>query len=100
MNTNYIEKCETFRKDATERLFDICSCKYKCLSSCNCSKDRKVPSLEHSFLIDQRSSRQMIIGRIDQKITKKTHMVYNTNQQYCSKWAIKPDENYPTGKDP
>lgn len=64
------EKLKKFKQDAT-RLFDICSC--KCLSSlaCNCTKERKIPSIEWTFIKDQRSERKMVIGKVDKEETAK-----------------------------
>lgn len=46
-------------------LFDISSCKCQNINMCECPKERKVPKKEQSFLIDQRTSRKMIIGGVD-----------------------------------
>lgn len=40
------------------------------MNECNCSREKKVPTLEHDFLIDQRTARKMCIGSIDRKTTK------------------------------
>lgn len=62
---------DKFTSDIENSLFDICSCKCRDLDKCLCPTPKKVPKLEHPFLIDQRSSRAMIIGGIDQKETNK-----------------------------
>lgn len=54
----------------SEFLFDICSCKCKIISQCNCPREVKVPREEHDFLMDQRGERKMIIGGIDRNRTK------------------------------
>lgn len=55
---------EEFRR-SSKVLFDISACKCKNLNECICSRDRKVPIKEHCFLIDQRTTRNMIIVNID-----------------------------------
>uniref|UniRef100_A0A6P7FUT2 Uncharacterized protein LOC114334377 n=1 Tax=Diabrotica virgifera virgifera TaxID=50390 RepID=A0A6P7FUT2_DIAVI len=57
-----------FRELAEKKLFDISLCKCKDFLSCSCTI--KVPVLEREFLTDQRTSRKMVIGRVDQKTTK------------------------------
>ena len=57
-----------FRESAEKKLFDISLCKCKDFLSCSC-KD-KVPVSEREFLTDQRTSRKMVIGPVDQKATK------------------------------
>lgn len=64
------EKLESFRQ-SSKILFDISACKCKVLSQCICAKDKKVPKQEQTFLIDQRTSRMMIISGIDVTATKK-----------------------------
>ena len=76
--TSYNERCKNF-VEAGKKLFDICSCKYFNLKFCNCSKDRKVPSLEHYFLIDQRGENKMIIGAND-KITTEKNTIKNAKK--------------------
>lgn len=68
--THLDEKLEKFKLDA-KRLFDICSC--KCLSSlaCNCTKERKIPAIEWTFITDQRGERKMAIGNVDKEETAK-----------------------------
>lgn len=52
-------------------MFDICTCKCENQSKCSCEKHRKVPQIEHTFLIDQRSHRKLRIGGIDAKESTK-----------------------------
>ena len=59
----YKLKLEEFKQEAS-KLFDICTCKCK-ETVCHCCKTRKVLPQEMEFLNDQRSSRKMIIGKID-----------------------------------
>ena len=60
---NYKLELEEFKQEES-KLFDICTCKCK-ETVCHCCKTRKVPKQEMKFLNDQRSSRKMIIGKID-----------------------------------
>lgn len=65
------EKVTRFR-EASEKLFDICSCKCSDPDNlCNCKKVNKVPKEELPFLQDQRKHRKMIIGGVDSKTTAK-----------------------------
>lgn len=62
-------KCDVFRRENANKLFDISSCKCNNFSNCICVE--KVPILERPFLVDQRGPRKMVIGRIDILTTKK-----------------------------
>lgn len=66
-NTKCLEKMEIFKVTAENKLF-IAACKCKDFSSCYCKN--KIPAAERDFLLDQRTSRKMVIGRIDFKTTK------------------------------
>ena len=41
----------------SKKLFDFAHCKCDSFDSCTCHKDKKVPIIERSFLLDQRSDR-------------------------------------------
>lgn len=61
-DSTYINKIQSFKNEASLRLFDIAACKCDLTSesvSCSCEKSRKVPAIEVSFLLDQRSARKM-----------------------------------------
>lgn len=73
-------------KDNANQLFDICTC--KCNNECSCKKSRKVPEKENVFLIDQRSSRCMVIGKIDNDETKQLRQCH-ARQEEC-KQQINP----------
>lgn len=58
------------------KLFDICSC--KCFDNgirdrkdCTCPLASKIPPIEWDFWIDQKTSRKMIIGKLDPMVTSK-----------------------------
>ena len=38
---------------------------------CSCTRDRKIPEREQTFLKDQRTSRKMTIGGVDAPVSKK-----------------------------
>lgn len=83
----------------SKALFDICSCKCKDLNSCVCSKERKVPTNERIFLIDQRISRKMIIGNVDvtstnqlRKSLKRKHIQQQTAQNKTTDHIEEPIE--------
>ena len=67
-NVKYKARIAKFQHEA-ESLFDISACKCKEEAVCNCPKELKVSKNEKAFLVDQRSSRKMIIGNIDRKKT-------------------------------
>ncbi|KAL4712991.1 hypothetical protein ACJJTC_012061 [Scirpophaga incertulas] len=69
-NINYQQKINTFTAES-HRLFDICSCKCKLTSNCSCLKNSRVPKEELPFLLDQRTTRKMIIGGVDLAATIK-----------------------------
>ena len=59
-----------------ENLFDICTC--KCFdngarerSSCKCPLTCKIPALEWEFWIDQKTKRNMLIGKVDSVVSVK-----------------------------
>lgn len=85
---SYIQKITQF-KDASLKLFDICSCKCSCISQCQCEKSRKIPALERDFLEDQRGSRCMIIAAVDKiesiRLQKRYIRKESTQKQMCSK---------------
>lgn len=56
----------------SKKLFDISSCKCVSMELCSCERARKVPTLEWSFLKDQRSERKMRIGGIDKVVAAQT----------------------------
>lgn len=58
-------------KEESVRLFDICTCHCDDLDDCDCVKECKIPALERDFLLDQRSSRRMIIAGLDKVTTSK-----------------------------
>lgn len=67
---SYEELLDQFKRNAM-KLFDISSCKCVDFSKCQCEKGKKVPKREQEFLTDQRSTRKMIIGTVDETVTKK-----------------------------
>lgn len=70
-STSYQESLSCFSK-----LFDICSC--KCVDGgirerkdCTCPLECKIPRIEWDFWIDQKTTRKMVIGKIDPFVTSK-----------------------------
>ena len=55
----------------SKKLFDFAHCKCDSFDSCTCHKDIKVPIIERSFLLDQRSDRKLYIGPQDLKQSSK-----------------------------
>ena len=68
---NYQAKMQKFCTEANSQLFDIAVCKCLDINHCNCEKSFKVPVAERSFLEDQRSTRNMMIGSIDKVVTNR-----------------------------
>lgn len=68
-NNNYLERLKKLT-DGSRKLFDISYCKYVCFESCLCPKAVKVSKPEWTFLIDQRTARNMIIGTVDMSSVK------------------------------
>jgi hypothetical protein len=67
----YKERLKSFKEEGQCKLFDIAACKCE-LVKCTCAKVRKVPVNEHTFLIDQRTTRLMFISSaIDKGVSKK-----------------------------
>lgn len=67
---NFKEKIKKFKEDS-QKLFDISSCKCVIVDDCTCEKSSRIPKQEINFLVDQRTTRKMIIGGIDVITTKK-----------------------------
>lgn len=65
----YKNKLKMFQKHS-KLIFDIATCKCQLNTSCDCTKDRKIPIREREFLADQRGARKMMIGPVDNKISK------------------------------
>ena len=72
-NKKYKSALNHFHVSSRERLFDIAACKCTDFAICHCDKVRKVPVHEQSFLTDQRTLRNMIIGEVDYIATNKLH---------------------------
>ena len=74
-------------------LFDICPC--KCVDAevverkyCKCPVDCKIPIIEWNFWIDQKTTRKMVIGKVDsvvsgkmQKLEEKKEKLQNLKQK-------------------
>lgn len=58
------KKLEEFRH-SSKALFDISTCKCKDIKKCICPRIKKIPPKEQDFLIDQRTTRKMVIGTVD-----------------------------------
>ncbi|CAH1115245.1 unnamed protein product [Psylliodes chrysocephalus] len=69
---NYTKKLKELKLSWEETLFDIASCKCKDLNDCYCSKAKKIPAQEREFVIDQRTTRSLVIGSIDVASSRKT----------------------------
>ena len=57
-------------KENLTKLFDITFCQCLNFASSCCSKEMKVPKREQTFLTDQRTTRKMLIGELDRKVSK------------------------------
>jgi hypothetical protein len=81
-NKSYQEKLIKFKQESM-KLFDIALCKCKTFASCDCNSLSMVPNTEREFLTDQRSARNMAIGTIDIKATRKLEKVANRKNRDC-----------------
>ena len=61
-------------KTAACNLFDIAACKCPDFWTCSCTKEKKVPLIEQSFLLDQRGPRIGRIGGVDLVETMKLNV--------------------------
>ena len=71
----FINKQSEFDNELSQ-IFDIALCNCINLTACTCTKEKKVPSMEHKFLIDQRGKRQMMISSVDSKVTTRNLKKY------------------------
>lgn len=80
--SNFIEQCKT-------NLFEISKCKCANLSRCSCIVENRIPNSEKSFVIDQRTTRKLIFGGINKKLTELEQQKLN-NQQTKSIESTQP----------
>lgn len=89
LSTTTLEtKLETFQKDS-QKLFDISSCKCVSFDKCSCPKPKRIPEMERTFLIDQRTLRQMSIGTVDLKTTEKLRKRVDRKQKKAEAMCFK-----------
>ena len=79
-NIAFKERSEAFCKEAKCKLFDVSCCKCDPITKCRCIKAMKVPKKEHAFLLDQRSTRKMMMGSVDKKFSKRQQRAYLRNK--------------------
>ena len=91
-----ITKLNAF-KESSNILFDFCSCKCKGIILCTCSKEKKVPSIERDFLLDQRNKRRMFIGGVD--IITSTKIQQRQDRRNRNKTGEPSGENLFSSKD-
>ena len=75
-----------------ENLFDICAC--KCFdsgarerSACKCPLACKIPATEWEFWIDQKTNRNMFIGKVDKEVTVKLQKKAKRTSKTISSWC-------------
>ena len=79
-------KISEFLNLARTRLFDVCVCKCENFNLCFCSSEKKIPVQVQSFLIDQRSTRQMYLSlTINQSPSHEEHQFAEKNPEYISR---------------
>lgn len=83
-NIKYQEKTNTFISESYS-LFDICSCKCKVISNCNCVEGSPVPKKEVNFLLDLRRTRKIMIGGVDVVATVKNKKKQERNEKSLSR---------------
>ena len=87
-HTNNYQKFKNFKTNA-QVLFDIAAGRCTSASVSKCKPELKAPHEETDFLLDQRTSRKMVIGEVDCRFT---------NQQKKRKLKIDQDELYKNRK--
>jgi hypothetical protein len=99
------KRLEIFITNARGKLFDIAACKCEIMLSCacekklscdcpvvqvcNCEKAKKIPPIELKFVYDQRTTRTMIIGSVDKKVSvilqkREERKIHLLQQETCS----------------
>lgn len=68
---------QKFFEEKTNILFDIAAC--KCDNHCHCDYKFKIPSSDKRFIFDQRTKRELVLGAIDKRATKRAErkLVHN-----------------------
>ena len=70
-NVKFKDKRSEFKSHSDKTLLDISSCKCQSFSVCSCTRDRKIPERNKTFLTDQRTSKKMAIGGVNAAVSKK-----------------------------
>ncbi|CAH1113458.1 unnamed protein product [Psylliodes chrysocephalus] len=82
---SYTKKLKDLKLSWEETLFGITSYKCKDLNYCHCYKEKKIPAQEREFVIDQRTTTNLVIGSIDvaysRKIVKRNQMKMERSQE-------------------
>jgi len=79
----------TVFQEGLKHLIDVSACKCKEFLDCSCLPNERVPPKEQAFLLDQRSSRSMIIGSVDVPFTNRL------NKSISKRISAKTIENTP-----
>lgn len=58
----YKQKKQKLLRKCTH-LFDICACKCEDIANCACTEERKIKQVDAEFLIDQRTTRMLMISK-------------------------------------
>lgn len=82
-NDTFKKKLENFQNESKNSLFDIVACKCVEFSICNCEKSRKLPIIEQVFIIDQRTTRKIVVTSINISTTKKLQKKNNEKRNRC-----------------
>lgn len=89
---SYQKKLKSF-KDNYKLLLDLAACKCEPFDICECSKELRVPREERSFLLDQRTTRKMMIGGIDNIISQRIkRKMVRSNPQPSTSRAVDHEE--------
>ena len=95
---NYQKKLKDFETNA-QVLFDIAACRCTSASVCKCKPELKVPPEETDFLLDQRTSRKMVIGGVDLRVTnqrKKRKLKVDQYERYKNRKVVESEDTFAT----
>ncbi|CAH1109409.1 unnamed protein product [Psylliodes chrysocephalus] len=92
---SYTKKIKDLKLSWGGTLFDIDNCKCKDLNDCHCSKEKKIPTQEREFVIDQRTTRNLVIGSIidvasSRKIAKRKQRKMERSQEPEEQFEKRP----------
>ena len=95
---NYQKKLKDFKVNVPV-FFDIAACRCISASVCKCKPELKVPPEKTNFLLDQRTSRKMVIGEVDRRVTdhqKKRKLKIDQYERYKHRKVVESEDIFAT----